>query len=209
MLCEKCGNKPAVVRLTKIINNKKSVMNLCADCAEDVQSSVSMPMLDGFGALLSGLAGFDAFRGPTQTTSKNVKSCPVCKSTIKTINENGKLGCSECYVTFIDELRPLLRKIHGNCVHNGAMPFMTAPQSSGSADGEVKTENSVDYNAAENIEKVANEESGLSEVEKLRVQMQEAIKAEEFEKAAELRDKIKAIEQVAQESKESEGGKDE
>ena len=59
MLCEKCGKKSAVVRLTKIVNNKKSVMNLCADCAEDVQSSVAPPMLDGFGSLLSGLAGLD------------------------------------------------------------------------------------------------------------------------------------------------------
>ncbi|MBE7064450.1 MAG: hypothetical protein E7384_01375 [Ruminococcaceae bacterium] len=192
MLCEKCGKKSAVVRLTKIVNNKKSVMNLCADCAEDVQSSVTPPMLDGFGSLLSGLAGLDNLWVTSQNSqpAKNVKACPVCKSTIKTINQTGKLGCSECYATFIDELRPLLRKIHGNAVHLGASPY---------ADGENIAEpddEKIEVGAKRSAEKIQTEnvQKELSEIDKLRNEMQVAIANEEFEKAAELRDKIKELE---------------
>ena len=192
MLCEKCGKKSAVVRLTKIVNNKKSVMNLCADCAEDVQSSVAPPILDGFGSLLSGLAGLDnLWSGNTVgAISKNVKSCPVCQSTIKSINQTGKLGCSECYVTFIDELRPLLRKIHGNAVHIGATPY---------TDGESAAENSEDQiNISREIKAEVTKdeisEKELTEIEELRNELKTAIENEEFEKAAELRDKIKELE---------------
>lgn len=193
MLCEKCGKKSAVVRLTKIVNNKKSVMNLCADCAEDVQSSVAPPILDGFGSLLSGLAGLDNLwsNSVSSQASKNIKTCPVCKSTIKTINQTGKLGCSECYVTFIDELRPLLRKIHGNAVHIGATPFVDGE----SAD--VLTTDRIEISRdrrAENVDVTKPAEKELSETEKLREEMQAAIAEENFERAAELRDKIKALE---------------
>lgn len=194
MLCEKCGKKSAVVRLTKIVNNKKSVMNLCADCAEDVQSSVAPPILDGFGSLLSGLAGLDNLWSSSAavSASKNVKTCPVCKSTIKSINQTGKLGCSECYVTFIDELRPLLRKIHGNAVHIGATPFSDA-ESVDTLKDEEKIEISRERKT-EIADSPETAEKELSETDKLREEMQKAIFEENFEKAAELRDKIKELE---------------
>ena len=199
MLCEKCGNKPAVVRLTKIINNKKSVMNLCADCAEDVQSNVSIPVFDGFSTLLSGLAGFDGMWGQSSKSSKTVKSCPVCKSTIRTINENGKLGCSECYSTFIEEIRPLLRQIHGNCVHSGAFPAMQVSQSrSQETSMNPDVDKSVENTKPDEEETVNNDKS---EVQIYRDMMKDAIAKEDFEKAAELRDKIKKLE--------SEGGDNE
>ena len=193
MLCEKCGKKAAVVRLTKIVNNKKSVMNLCADCAEDVQSSVAPPMLDGFGSLLSGLAGLDNLwsnNSSAGAVTKNVNSCPVCNSTIRTINQTGKLGCSECYVTFISELRPLLRKIHGNAVHIGATPYADGENVPETSDAEVAIPDAKksETPTADDVKKE------LSEIEKLRNELQTAIANEEFEKAAELRDKIKELE---------------
>lgn len=196
MLCEKCGKKSAVVRLTKIVNNKKSVMNLCADCAEDVQSSVAPPILDGFGSILSGLAGLDNLWSSSvgMSQSKNVKSCPVCKSTIKTINQTGKLGCSECYVTFIDELRPLLRKIHGNAVHIGAVPYA---EDHAKDDGD--TINISRERKADSSEDITSERE-LTEIEKLRIEMQDAISKEDFEKAAEIRDRIKVLEQEGAEN---------
>ncbi|MBQ8164216.1 MAG: UvrB/UvrC motif-containing protein [Clostridia bacterium] len=179
-------------------------MNLCADCAEDVQSSVAPPVFDGFGSLLSGLAGLENFWGASVSpqVSKNVKTCPVCKSTIKTINQTGKLGCSECYVTFIDELRPLLRKIHGNAVHIGATPYIDGEDANAVQDAESinisRGRKTVSDKAAETNETVKDaaapaEEKELTEIEKLRIEMKEAIEKEDFEKAAEIRDKIKSL----------------
>lgn len=198
MLCEKCGNKPAVVRLTKVINNKKSVMNLCADCAEDVQGSVTSPVFDGFGSLLSGLAGIDSLLGQPTKRQKSKRACPVCKNTITSINAIGKLGCSECYVTFIEELRPLLRKIHGNCVHIGAVPYATEQDSSAKNDSGKEAANDEKHIMKGRKDAEAVDEgctTDKTQIQILREMMHEAIEKEDFEKAAELRDKIKMIEQ--------------
>ncbi|NLN05107.1 MAG: hypothetical protein GX166_09880, partial [Clostridiaceae bacterium] len=103
------------------------------------------------------------------------KKCPVCNSSINTINNTGKFGCSECYETFNKEVRALLRKIHGNCVHKGAAPYVVAAN-----------------NADKSFSEVSQRQMELIRLKQL---MQEAVDSEEFEKAAELRDRIKAIEE--------------
>ena len=177
MLCERCKKNQATMRLTRIINNKKQVINLCADCARETGNQI-VPAIDGIGSILSGLMGLDnLWRNDPQ---RSVKKCPVCGMTQAEISRNGKLGCSECYITFIDEIRPLLRKIHGNCVHHGSVPEVIPEEAEHAA--ETKTET-----APQN-------EPPVGSVEALKMQMKDAIAREDFETAAKLRDEIKAKE---------------
>ena len=118
-------------------------------------------------------------------TAKTVKKCPVCCMTQEQISREGKLGCSECYITFIDEMRPLLRKIHGNCLHHGSIP----------QDAEAKPVSLPGDNEATG--KVT--ETAQSELEVLQRQMKDAIARENFELAAAIRDKIKNIQEEGEE----------
>lgn len=97
---------------------------------------------------------------------KEIKKCENCGSTFKDISRTGKVGCYKCYDTFSAELTPFLKRVHGNVKHIGKIPNLS-PLS------------------------VPNEKDKIAA---LRQQLNLLIKNEEFEKAAEVRDQIKALE---------------
>ena len=89
------------------------------------------------------------------------------------------MGCADCYSLFRDEIMPTVRRVHGNTVHCG--------KNSPTYKVEIR-----ERAERENEEKP--EENQLSELDSLKAQLDEAVKNQEFEKAAELRDRIKAME---------------
>ena len=78
----------------------------------------------------------------------------------------GRWGCARCYETFESSMRSLLRRVHGSSQHIGAA--YRQPQS-------------------EAMERAAV----LGE---LRERLRRAIDAEQFEQAADLRDRIRVLE---------------
>ncbi|MGB4132260.1 MAG: hypothetical protein WBK45_10055, partial [Tepidanaerobacteraceae bacterium] len=48
MLCEECHMRPATVHITKIVNNEKTEMHLCEECAKEKHLSLSSS-IGGFG----------------------------------------------------------------------------------------------------------------------------------------------------------------
>lgn len=178
MLCEKCGKNEATVHYSEIINGKKSSYTLCRECADKMGIGSTTDPFEGFGAhsLLSGFFG-DMFE--PVTVSKKIKPkqevrCPICSASLREIAEAGKVGCSECYRTFRSELSPTIRRIHGGGTYKGSSPAPTDP---------------------ENAEKTVPAAAQTSDADALRAELYEAIKNEEFERAAELRDRIRALEQ--------------
>ena len=92
--------------------------------------------------------------------------CKCCGSSFSDIAQSGRVGCSECYETFKAELMPSLNRLHGKVQHVGKKPYATVSE-------EAKMENK------------------LSE---LKAELKAAVEAEEYEKAAKLRDEIRNIE---------------
>ena len=92
-------------------------------------------------------------------------ACPLCGSTLEDISGTGRLGCEECYGVFSDALDPYLKRMYGNAVHTGRVPK--------SAGSQIKTRR---------------------ELERLKSEMSAAVNAQEYEKAAKLRDEIKRLE---------------
>ena len=90
--------------------------------------------------------------------------CSLCGLSYGDFRKTGRLGCAHCYVTFRKFLLPLLKKIHTSTRHAGKVPL--------------------------HIDKDLSNEVKLKE---LRKQLQRAIKLEEYEDAARLRDEIKKI----------------
>lgn len=123
----------------------------------------------GYGSFFGGI-GFDLDKlfGSFMDSigpSKTRKRCQCCGSSFEDIAKTGKVGCAECYNVFYEELLPSVQRIHGRTSHTGKLAH--------SAGTEVKVKN---------------------EIAKLQTELEKAIKAQEFEKAAELRDKIRELE---------------
>jgi protein arginine kinase activator len=93
------------------------------------------------------------------------QSCPVCGITFYEFRSKGRLGCPHDYACFEKELMPLIANIHGETEHVGKTP-RRAP---------MQTEN-------------------RTRLIRLRREMKEAVAAEKYERATELRDEIKSIE---------------
>jgi protein arginine kinase activator len=111
------------------------------------------------------LAGMADQAGQGEESKVGRVQCPRCNLVYSEFKESGRLGCSECYTTFRSQLRPLLRRIHGSTKHVGKAP-------------------------ARDSERVALRR----EIQRLHEDLQRAIEREEFETAASLRDRIRAIE---------------
>ena len=91
--------------------------------------------------------------------------CPVCGMTYRQFRTGGKLGCPNDYQVFREELSQLLEKIHGSTQHPGKLPV-----------------------------RFGIEERRRRQIEQLRTELQHAVRAEEFERAAQLRDEIYDLE---------------
>ena len=92
--------------------------------------------------------------------------CPNCYSTYEEYRETGKLGCSRCYEAFEEQIKPILKNIYGYEEYIGKIP---------------KKDDSHIY--------ISNE------IRILKEDLNRAVEQEEYEKAANIRDKIKDLEQ--------------
>ncbi len=111
------------------------------------------------------LAGLADLGQQFEVKGKAEVKCPNCGLTYQDFRRIGRLGCSECYQAFKDSLGILLKRIHGSTQHLGRTPAK----------------------AAVAVQK-------RPEIDMLRTKLQRAIEMEEFEEAARLRDKIRALE---------------
>ncbi len=183
MQCDICNKKKATVHLTEIVDEQMSEMHLCEECARN--KSAQMEQQFGLGDLLAGLSA-DVGKGPLKGDDKNALKCSGCGLIYEDFRKFGRLGCGQCYVSFKEHLSGLLRKIHGSNRHLGKTPFGVKP--------EVVTEKAASTGTA----LPAPEETVLiasDNIEDLKKQLHAAIAAEDFEKAAKLRDKIRKMEQ--------------
>lgn len=99
--------------------------------------------------------------------SKEDKTCPVCGLKMSEFRAKGWLGCSSCYVAFENEINDLLVQVHGSSIHKGKR-----------------------YAKAEDGNGVT------SKIKRLRCELAVAVKNEEFEQAAILRDAIQSLKQL-------------
>ncbi|MDX2191884.1 MAG: UvrB/UvrC motif-containing protein [Gemmatimonadales bacterium] len=172
--CKQCGERDAVFHLHQVVGDQTVVLHLCERCAaergyETAQSVQQTPLGSFLAAMGKGLGGV--------ATAPSGSRCPGCGASLQDFRESGKLGCSECYVTFASPLRELLRRLHGATVHVGEayLAPLEPPEAAGAAPAE----------------RVG---AATGAVEALRAQLAQAIATENFELAAELRDRLRGAE---------------
>lgn len=90
--------------------------------------------------------------------------CEFCGLTYTKFRHEGKFGCSKCYDTFKDKLDPLIKGLHGHNKHMGKIPI----------------------NSSSRVYLKREEDN-------LQIELENAIKMEEFERAAQIRDELKKL----------------
>ncbi|MDO4203171.1 MAG: UvrB/UvrC motif-containing protein [Selenomonadaceae bacterium] len=213
MLCDECGKNQASIHIVQITPEGKAARNLCQQCA--AKFGAGLPSLEEMGDLEGDFTVNDFLRGVfggsqshrdekknRPLTGKNLSDrdigildpakvfnsgkdeekqgssdsqqeesvdsmrCDSCGLTLQEFADSGKLGCDSCYMSFQKYLTPVLKRIHGAGSHSGKIP-------------------------ARSGDKLAVKRH----LETLRTKLKEAVAAEEYEKAAEYRDMIRAMEQ--------------
>ncbi|MEO1614328.1 MAG: UvrB/UvrC motif-containing protein [Planctomycetota bacterium] len=104
-------------------------------------------------------------QSPDELEELDQKECPVCGITFKEFRNSGRLGCPFDYTHFESDLRPLLVNVHDKTQHVGKQPNRSA-------------------RTADNLATLIG----------LRREMDEAIEREDYERASEIRDEIRAME---------------
>ncbi len=171
MLCQHCNKNEATTHVKTNINGKVTEYMLCEECAQKMGYTDMFP---DFHTSFESLLG--SFFSPALPQRTGAVRCPVCRSSYNDISQSGKVGCAMCYETFFDELMPTIRRVHGNTEHIGKRPKRF------SSIREVKEEKHETQPASEN------------KADRLKAELDQAIKTQNFERAAEIRDELKGME---------------
>lgn len=197
MLCENCHKRPANVHFTQVTNGKKTEMYLCDQCAREKGPSGMGPI--NISDFLSGFMNLGG-GGPHAVKEPAEEHCEICGMGFEDFRKTGKLGCSNCYRIFGDRLKPIMKRLHGNTEHIGKAPARYAGagrgdrrQPAGDRPGTVPDTKEAIVNLKESVPN-AEASGGMKEIEDLRLSLAKAVKAEEYERAAEIRDRIRQLE---------------
>ena len=173
MKCQQC-DKQAVFHITELESGEVRELHLCEDHARAyLNQSESGGGPDpaeqpAAGGALSGPLGVG--QTADELAVLDQKACTMCGITFFEFRNQGRLGCPHDYLHFEKELEPLIANIHGATEHVGRRPSRgtAGPLPEGTDE--------------------------LTAVIGLRRSMKEAIALEDYEKAKEDRDAIRALE---------------
>ena len=164
MQCDECKERPAAIHLTQIVNDSVTTVHLCEQCA--AEKGVQTGATVAKFPLSDFLASMGKGASSQLPVGDETAECGHCGGTLRDFRESGRLGCPECYRTFGPHLRDLLRRLHGASQHVGEA-YVTA-------------ESEMD--------------DGTPGIGVMRDQLRRAVESENFELAAELRDRIRVME---------------
>ena len=157
-------NKSATFHITDLTGDGLLALHLCPECAKHYLQPEAE---DSEPPKISGVLSDQLKLEQTAEDLKELdsKKCPICGISFYEFRQAGRLGCPHDYVFFGAELKPLLESVHGATAHVGKQPQR------GAYDTESQTE-----------------------LIRLRGEMKTAVSKEDYEKAQEIRDQIRSIE---------------
>ncbi len=166
MKCQKCNKRDANTHITKIINGVKTELYLCSQCAEQSGelADFGLGFDKEFDNFFSGFFGGGQLGESMNRSLSGQNTCSLCGISLNEVMKQGKLGCSDCYKSFAEHLLRPLKQIHGNTRHTGKIPKRCG--------GDIRR---------------------VAEIDSLQNELSRAVMDQNFEKAAELRDKINEL----------------
>lgn len=167
MMCDDCGVRPANFLLKAVTDGGVHEKNLCPVCMAKYKGRIPGLDFSNLAGILSGILGSHTGTNKTEEDAGSEYDdliCADCGITYAEFRKGGRLGCANCYKAFRTPLDSLLLKVHGNLQHAGRMP------------GGLKNDASIRFT-----------------IEKLKQELVKAIAAEEYEQAAQIRDKVRML----------------
>ena len=109
---------------------------------------------------------FELMQGGRREDAAEDLECPECGITFGEFRTKGRFGCPHDYEVFAEPMGPLLEKIHGSRSHTGRLP---------------RGRTTVDTGASDSLLR-------------LRRELKDMVRTENYEDAARIRDQIKTLE---------------
>ena len=167
MQCQSCKENTATIHLTEISNGQRMETHLCEPCAQKQGLAVKsqIPLNELLSTLLA--VQSEAQGEPADSTGMDMDlACPNCGTTLEKFRKTSLLGCPEDYEVFSKPLGLIIERSHqGHTEHRGKVPSQAPEQT-----------------------------RQTSELMDLRRKLDAAVKAEDYETAAKLRDEMKNLE---------------
>ena len=197
MICERCKIREATISYTEIINGQKTEHHFCTQCAQELNFGAASVLFDGefpFAKLLSALFGEEG----EQSDERYAQIvCPNCGMSYQEFVENSRFGCPDCYEVFDLLIQDSIKQIQGNDVHKGKHPkygLRMVPKSlTADLKGTGPETSSADHTGEENAVLSAGDPK-MNRISELRAKLNQAVRNENYEEAATLRDQIRALE---------------
>ena len=160
MNCQLCNENEATIHLTEITNGIRTEMHICEQCAAKQEIAIKSQV--PVNELLSNLLAAQPSEQELFGQPVMKTSCPYCGFNLAQFSKQALLGCPYDYEVFEDALLPLIKRAHdGRTFHCGKIPSKTPAD------------------ARKQIELLS-----------MRQKLDDAIRNEDYEAAARLRDQI-------------------
>lgn len=169
MICDECKKRPAVMHYTSIVNGVKTEYDFCQECAKKLGVSSFSPFSWG-----------DVFPHAVSPAYSQTK-CGQCGMTMAEFKQTGLLGCEQCYQDLKKGIEPILKRVQKELLHTGRTPMGFEAAKLPKPGDTVR-------------EQTQGHEPTQEEI--LTAQLREAIRKEDFEQAAVLRDQIRDLQTV-------------
>ncbi len=164
MKCQICHTNEANIVFTQIVDNEKIVMQICTECAQKKGLSIEFHSADSMHHEISSFnAGGESSHISSDETISAVQ-CANCGLTFGEFKKSGLFGCDKCHESFGDLLDPIIMQLHG-----------------------VKSHTSVRLEQSEKSPRPVSQKKILKQ---LNEELRNCVLKEEYERAAELRDRI-------------------
>jgi protein arginine kinase activator len=138
MKCELCHNADAQRAIRKLVNSEEQELYVCKACAEaqqppqkpavaqepppDVMEVIKETLPEIMGMILGATVEFS---GRLQSFKDPV--CPICGLSRSEYKKAARLGCAQCYETFVKDLDGLVDDMHRIPRHIGKSPKHPKP----------------------------------------------------------------------------------
>ena len=169
IVCQRCQKAKATVHVTDSFPHKRE-LHLCEECAAEegiIRKAEDEPLLEQQHQTTNAILQ-EFLKHKSKVSRLDQVACPHCGLTYREFRQKGLLGCPHDYTVFNEVLLPLLEQAHeGASVHIGKAPPRT--------------------------DTATRRRLSLM---RLRRALQEAIDAEDYEVAAQVRDQISELEAV-------------
>ncbi|MEK7467754.1 MAG: UvrB/UvrC motif-containing protein [Planctomycetota bacterium] len=198
-MCESCQENPATVHETAMENNQVTrEKHLCDQCAAK-QGVIGKMQTNLVAQLLGSLKEKQKGAGKEADVR-----CPDCGILYSEFRAKARFGCSRDYDVFRKHVLALLEKIHGSTDHVGKRPkgAPKAPPKEVEKPAEKAAKSVTVVKGSEAASTKASQEKQAKEfagsmkpktVTEMEKELEKLVKAEDFEKAAKLRDAIRDL----------------